>query len=221
MVRSFALSMSTWFKGVVVAIALAVAPSAVAESSEAGLVKELRGAPDFRVRVQAALQLGKLKSDGARTALEAALNDKEESVRAAAAGGLKKIGDKRSLAALQRHREDESEAVQRQVADALKSLGGAAKSAKKPKLLVQLGDMQNTTAVKSEKALQALRETSRQKLDELPEVGVVDTAPKSSEGKLPVVLMTGRIERLKMSRDGSDVIYSARVEYILYRMPGR
>ena len=53
------------------------------------LIQKLEEGSDFRVRVQAALELGKTHGRSARLALETALDDENAAVRAAAAAGLK------------------------------------------------------------------------------------------------------------------------------------
>src|SRR5688572_1369048 len=56
-----------------------------AEGDVAHLERQLGSATDFKVRVQAALELGKQRSRGSRIALERALKDESSAVRAASA----------------------------------------------------------------------------------------------------------------------------------------
>jgi hypothetical protein len=68
-----------------------------------------------------------------------------------------------------------------------------------------------------------LEQTSRQKFMGLPGVEVVgaqdDVNAQAKKKRLPAVMVTGRIRKLKAARDGSDVVYSASVEYVMHRMP--
>ena len=61
------------------------------------LIDQLRAGKDFRVRVQAALQLGKSMSPDAFAPLVAALDDDNASVRAAAVAALESLGDLRAI----------------------------------------------------------------------------------------------------------------------------
>ncbi len=46
-----------------------------------------------------------------------------------------------------------------------------------------------------------------------------DSAKESKRRKTPVVLVSGQVQKLKAAREGSDIVYSASVEYILHTMP--
>src|SRR5262245_49360038 len=69
----------------------------VAAPSFRELVGMLQNGEDFRVRVTAALELGKLSDPNAVDPLVDALNDPNASVRAAAAAALEQIGDASAL----------------------------------------------------------------------------------------------------------------------------
>lgn len=196
----------------------------MASASVDRLIDRLKNGEDFRVRVTAALELGKTKSPDAREPLESALDDENAAVRTASAAALKVLGDKRSIPALERHKKDSSSAVRSQVAATLAALV-AISSSGKPKLIVQLGKMRSAKEVRSGKLLGDLEKSSREKFGELPGVKVVDegnTDTDAVKGKsLPVVMVTGHLRKLNESREGSTIVYSARVEYILHRMPGQ
>jgi hypothetical protein len=203
---------------------LSSVPSAWAAPAPAldDLVDQLRHGPDFRVRVAAALQLGKSLTGDATAPLVAALDDSNASVRAAAAAALKNLGEVSALAALEAHRGDKSEAVRAQIASAIKSLEAERTTGPTPKVLVKLGIMKNVSGVKSPRFETELADSSRRKLSELPGVKVLtltdDDAP-AKPSKLPMVMVTGNIQELKASREGSSIVYSALVEYVLHTMP--
>jgi hypothetical protein len=201
--------------------ALCVAVIAIAAPQLSELIERLENGGDFRVRVQAALELGRIKDTSAREPLEKALDDKHASVRAAAAAALEKLGDVQALPALRLHRLDASPAVRRQVREAIVALEMDERK-QGAKVLIKLGVMRTATTGASS-VVQALTRASRSQLSQLPEVHVLEEsedADTASNGhKLPVVLVTGRVQKLQVSRQGRDVTYSAKVEYVLHRMP--
>lgn len=90
---------------VLVALALAaLAPAAAAQTSPA--IDLLRRSSSSRARVRAAEALGRLRPDGARAALEAALDDRSAPVRVASAQALEALGDPDAMPALDRHARD-------------------------------------------------------------------------------------------------------------------
>jgi len=199
--------------------------SALASPGLDELVEQLKHGTDFRVRVSAALQLGKSLTAEAAQPLEAALDDSNASVRAAAAAALKNLGDQKALEVLKAHRGDKSEAVRAQVASAIKSLEEERTTGPKTKVLIKLGIMKNDSGVKSKKIESELADSSRRKLSELPGVRVLaadgtgSSSGSEQAGALPVVMVTGNISELKASREGRSITYSASVEYVLHTMP--
>ncbi|MET0792325.1 MAG: HEAT repeat domain-containing protein [Polyangiaceae bacterium] len=198
--------------------------SALATPGLDELVDQLRNSADFRVRISAALQLGKSLTGDAAAPLEAGLDDPNASVRAASAAALKNLGDQRALEVLKAHRADRSEAVRAQVQAAIKSLEEERTTGPKPKVLVKIGIMKNESGVKSTRIESELADSSRRKLSELPGVRVLAADGSSSAGNakpssLPVVMVTGNVSELKASREGRSITYSASVEYVLHTMP--
>lgn len=188
------------------------------------MITKLLAGNDFRVRVQAALELGKGSADAATVdALIKALDDRNASVRAAAAAALKNLNAKKALKALKAHLDDPSDAVRSQIKATIATLEAGEEVDGKTQVLVKLGNMRNGTSVKSTKIEAQLAEDSRKKLGELPGVEVlnegVDSAKESKKKKAPVVLVEGHVQKLKASREGQEIIYSASVEYIMHTMP--
>ncbi len=185
------------------------------------LLDQLQHSADFRVRVAAALQLGKWLTGDAAAPLEAALDDPNASVRMAAAAALKNLGEQRALDTLKLHRTDKSESVRLQVKGAIKSLEEQRITGPKTKVLIKIGSMRNDSGVRSTKIESELAESSRQKLNELLGVrvlGVEEEAP-SRLSKVPLVMVTGNVQRLTVAHQGSSLVYSALVEYVLQTMP--
>jgi hypothetical protein len=188
------------------------------------LVEKLEHGEDFRMRVTAALELGKSGDPNAIDPLVEALNDPNASVRAAAAAALEQIGDPSAVPALKEKRLDRSDAVRRAVRSAIITLEQPP-SSRPTKVLVQIGAMKNQTSVKGSGIEAALEQESRKKLDEIPGIEVLadkpDQAQESKKKKLPVVMVSGHIQKLRATPDGHEVVYSASVEYIVHTMPGQ
>lgn len=202
---------------------LAASSAAAAAPSVSELAERLKHGDDFRVRVQAALELGKSADPDALDPLVAGLDDPNASVRTAAAAALQELGDADAVPALQQHRLDKSDLVRKQIKTTVAALEQAAAepAARPARLLVKIGTMKNRTAVKAPKIEAELESESRKHLDELPGVRVMTSPsdPAAQKKPLPVVMVTGNIQKLQASRDGSDIVYSASVEYILHTMP--
>jgi hypothetical protein len=187
-------------------------------------VDKLRSNEDFRLRVQAALELGKTKNPNARPPLERALDDRKPAVRAAAAAALKALGDRRALPALKQHLSDPSPLVRSQIEASVRALEASAQPEKSSaRLLVKIGSMKNGTSVKTGAWVGRMEQASRDRLGRMPGVQVVDetedvnTAAKRR--RLPAVMVTGRLRRLSAAREGGEIVYSASVDYVVHRMP--
>ena len=183
------------------------------------LITQLKEGKDFRVRVQAALQLGKSMDPAALNPLIGALDDDNASVRASAVAALESLGDMRAIGPLKEHRLDRSEAVRKQIKSSLAELEAQGLDAPKPKVLVKLGIMKNGSGVKSKRIESDLATASRQRLSELPGVKVLLEGDDGAGRKTPIVMVTGSVEQLKASREGNAIVYTAKVEYVLHTMP--
>jgi HEAT repeat protein len=207
---------------VTLALCFSVAQAEAQPTSE--LIQKLGDGADFRVRVQAALELGKTHGAASRVALEGALDDENAAVRAAAAAALKVMHDAAALPALQRHADDASAAVRAQIKNSVEALAGgsAPPTAQKPEVIVQVGKIRSGAST-SGQVLEDVARTSKQKLRELPGVAVVDESKEAptSRRDVPVVMVTGRVKQLEESREGSSVVYLASVEFVLHKMPGQ
>jgi hypothetical protein len=167
----------TRFLSILVALGLWLSTvPALAESDVHVLVHRLKTGEDFRVRVAAALELGRSKTGLTREPLEAALDDENAAVRAAAAAALKVLGDARALPALREHSEDPSSAVRAQIKAsilALQKSGSSSAPVERTRVLVKIGKMKNGSGVGSSALVDKLEQTSRQKFMGLPGVEVV------------------------------------------------
>lgn len=196
---------------------LSIAASAPARPRLAELSDRLTSSSDFRVRVQAALELGASKDERAEPLLEQALDDSNSSVRAAAAAALGKLADARAIDALESHSSDSSEAVRREVSSALGRLRAKAEDPAR-RIVVRLGSVHNGTRVKSTAIEREILNESRKRLAQMPGVRVVASSEAPADTQ-PAVMVTPNIQKLAAQRDGDSIVYSASIEYILHALP--
>lgn len=187
---------------------------ALARPTIDALSTRLKESQDFRVRVQAALELGRSKEADALEPLTDALDDTNPSVRAAAAAALGKLGDTRAVPALEHHRQDPARTVNNQVEAALAALAQVAPA---PHIHVRLGSVHNGTSVHSPAIEQHILDESTRKLRELPGVDVV--SEEGGDATSPEVMITTSIQKLAAARDGDAIVYSASIEYIVHTLP--
>jgi hypothetical protein len=182
----------------------------------------------YKVRVDAALVLGRLRQTRSIPALIGALKDVNPAVRASAARALGNIGSPIAHDAVAKATSDPAPQVRRVAKEALKSLGGGdldtdtppapmpgapairARAGKKLSFEVkQMGDQSN-------KANTALRSHMRDFIvSRLRPYG--DTAPRENEGMFAV---DGVIKDLTTNMRGSDVETNCAVQLVLSRQPG-
>lgn len=118
-----------WALVCVVTAALAIAATAFADARTDYLVRVLRSSPMFRVRTQAAISLGSVRTaPEVIDALSDALRDDHPAVRAAAAAALERHGDPSALPALRRLTRDRESAVRRAATRAVAALERVARS---------------------------------------------------------------------------------------------
>jgi HEAT repeat protein len=197
-----------------------ISPAQDAQSAAA----DLAHAGDFRVRVSAALLLGKSRPEGARLMLEHALDDTHPAVRTAAAAALGVVGDPQAAASLERHLQSEpSGSVRAQIKttlDGLRQSGikATAAAASKARYFVQLGAMKNLTGIRGGELSQVMRAAARAQAASLPGALVVEGDTPSS-GTMPVLLLDGQLTRLAQASAGGTLRVEAQVEFSVRRIP--
>jgi hypothetical protein len=89
-------------------------------------------------------------------------------------------------------------------------------------MLLALGAMK--TEPKHSRLSQAMSVASRSALGELPGVRLLaegeDAEAAAARRKPPVVLITGKLLEVGQAADGAGFVVSAKVEYLVHRMPG-
>ncbi len=203
-------------------------PAARAASPGDGVMElvEKLASSDFRVRVQAALILGKTSDPAALPALTRGLADKSAAVRAASAAALGTYGDPSAISALEAHVHDDSEAVVRQVKSALRSLSERRESdaidRKKATIFVKLSGVQSHTPAGAE-SLGIAGLASRGALGKMHGIALLypseDPEVAFRQHKRPVVVMTASIRELQSSKVSGEFVVSANVEFLMQAAP--
>jgi hypothetical protein len=200
-----------------------VAPAQDPQSAGA----DLAHSPDFRLRVQAALYLGRAKPDGARPMLERALDDGHPAVRTAAAAALAALGDSAAVPALKTHAKTEtSGAARAQMNASVAALqGSVAPPPKVPvraRYVVEIGQMRNMTSVRGAELSNVLRDAARAQAEALPGAVVFDAGDPDADraaARMPVLLLDGSITRMTTTASSGTMRVDARVEFSVRRVP--
>ena len=198
----------------------------------ADALRELRAAPDFRVRVSAAVTIGRTRPLGAREALETALGDKHPAVRIAAANALAELGDPLAVAALARRAGSETSAsVKAQMQSAVQQLQrgvtadqGSARRGLGPNVryLVRLGPMRNSTSIRGDEMRSVLHDATRSRARALKGAAVVADGDstllaQASGRRLPVITLEGSLTQLAESAITGGIQVQAHVEFLVRR----
>jgi hypothetical protein len=199
----------------VVLLALAVALPSFAQDV-ATLRRDVISASDFRVRVAAALALGKKKDAGSVDVLSKALSDESAAVRSGAAAALGAIGDARGLKALESAKKTEKDASVKGAIDrAIATLKG------KTKFVVALGKLENKSGnPKLSKAFQSIAKAEISRIPGIAVAGSDDEAvEKAKTLKIPTIALDGQLVQVQKEKAGGDVGFNARVEFIIRKLP--
>jgi hypothetical protein len=136
------------------------------------LTHSLLGDPSYKVRVQAALVLGKLGDRRAVPALVKALKDENSSVRGVSCSSLGRLGDPSAVPALREATKDGESFVRQAAEKALAQLQGAAPSASKAKFYLNVGGVANKARAGGAEASRMVREVLLRELQKTPKVTV-------------------------------------------------
>jgi hypothetical protein len=182
---------------------------------------DIEGADDFRLRMAAALALGRAKPSDARVLLEKALSDPHPAVRTAAAASLTTLHDPAAIPALERNLAGEGSAsVKSQMRSSIDALrGGGAAHAPTAKYLVQLGAMKNLTSVRGEQLGQVLRTAARERAASIPGAMLSDDAAAAKLAGVPTLVLDGSVLQLSQSRANGNITFSAQVEFSVRKVP--
>ncbi len=218
---AFPSSTRHWLARLVALLALVTMVASVPPQSSLAdeqLRKDVVAGTDFRVRLAAALALGKKKDVGAVPVLIKALADSNGSVRAAAAVALGVIGDMSALPALERAKSAEKEtSTRQQIEKSIATLQGL----KRTRFIVSLGKMENKSG--NPKVSSMFQSAVKSELGRVPGIEVVasekEAALKAKERNLPTIAMDSRLVALSKSNAGADVAVAAKVEFLIRKIP--
>jgi hypothetical protein len=216
-----------------VVVALHV-PSLARAQDAAGALRDLSESPDFRVRLSAALYLGKNKPPGALEALEQALADGHPAVRVAVVTALGALGNPAAISALSRRLSIESSASARATIQSTidKLKGGVTSEQAAPddgtrgvgpsvRYLVRLGAMRNPSGVRGEELRRVLHEATFSRAHGLKGGAVVDgdatILAQAAARHLPIITLDGSLTQVIESRVADAVQVQARVEFAVRR----
>jgi hypothetical protein len=216
-----------------VVVALHV-PSAARAQDTAGALRDLSESPDFRVRLSAALYLGKNKPPGALEALEQALGDGHPAVRVAVVTALGALGNPAAIGPLSRRLAIESSASARAtIQSTIDKLKGGVTSEQPPsddgtrgvgpgvRYLVRLGAMRNPSGVRGDELRRVLHEAAFSRAHGLKGGAVVDgdaaVLAQAAARHLPIITLDGSLTQVLESRVADTVQVQARVEFAVRR----
>jgi hypothetical protein len=195
-------------------------------------VRDLADSNDFRVRVSAALVLGRSRPPGAREALERALSDPHPAVRIAVVTALGAIADPSSLPPLERRlRSEPSPGVVAQLRSTIDNLRrGPARSpddgsdsdlSSNVRYVVKLGTMRSNATARGVDLRVILHDATRTRARELKEAAVLEADSPlfavATRRHLPVVTLDGNVTQLLESRVANSVTVQAHVEFTVRR----
>lgn len=193
------------------------------------LTRALMQDPSYKVRVQAALILGKLVDKRAVPALVQALKDENESVRGVAATSLGRIGDKAAANALLEATNDSSEFVRSQAKKALEVLSNASPQLALPgpragaKFYLAIGFQGGGKA--GPQYAEVVRSALLKELQKLPDVtlnvGGEATEHALQAKKLQGYIVDGTIQRLSASSAGGQQQIDCDLKAFVATYPGK
>ena len=210
-----------------VAVALFTTASSLAFAGKVeDVAKILREDSSYKVRVQAALVLGKLGDRNAVGALAKALNDENNTVRAVAAQALGRLGAPEAAEHLKRALTKETDKfVRSQLERSLAGLGReGGESNSKARIYLEFGPFSGGSKSATGGSLETLRKALQQKLGSLKSVtfslSPEEKATFAKNGRLGF-LIDGNVTQLDESMVGGAVEVNCDVKVMVARWPSK
>jgi hypothetical protein len=179
--------------------------------------RDLAGDGDFRLKLTAALYLGKAHAPQSRPALEKALNDPHPSVRNAVAMALATLGDPAAIPALERAKgREQSTSVKAQIQSTIDALKKGQEIVKNAHVVVRLGAMSNSSGVRGDALGSVLAVATRTRAAAVSGLVITEDPAIMQQAalkKVPIVILDGAITGLTEGRDKGNVTYRAQVEF--------
>jgi hypothetical protein len=209
-------------------LALCAAPARADKVED--LSRTLLGDPSYKVRVQAALVLGKLGDKRAVPALIKALKDQNASVRGVTCASLGRLGDPAAVPALKEVLGDGESFVRQAAEKALGQLASAAPptpAAGKAKFYLNLGGVANKSKLGGADAARTVRDTLVRELGKTPNVtlawesGGTPDAAALKKKKMTGYYLDGSIVRLTTSPAGNYSEVSCDLKMFIATWPAK
>jgi hypothetical protein len=220
-----AVSRSRGVIAVLTVFVLMLAPGTGWAGKVDDLSKALLHDPSFKVRVQAALLLGKLGDKAGTDALVKALDDQDKSVRAMAAQSLGKLGSAAAAGVLKALLVREQDSfVSTQVKIAISAIED--QEVKDRKIFVSVGPFSGGVKTADSALLALLHSALKQSLEKLPQLTFTGDAP-ASKGRgrtsLAGFLVDGNVSRLEEvpTASGGGVEVSCEIKLMVARWPSK
>ncbi len=210
---------------------IAIASSAMADERTDYLLKLLKTSDNYKVRVQAAATLGKLRKKEAVPALSKALSDKQELVVISAAAALSRIGDPAAIPALKKtYKKNKGQAVRSQIRASLRVLKAIESGDReetqrggKALYLIRVDAMGNSSGVFMGEAEKVLKDIVSKRMGEDSRVVVQKKKTNAKKIKKMIAaqnlrgyIISGAVIRLE--RVGSEMV--AKIALNVFTNPG-
>lgn len=210
--------------GVAIAAGLG-APVGVAGAAPARvpeICRTLTEDANYKVRVQAALVLGKLGDAKAVACLSRALTDQNKTVRAMSAQALGQIGDGSALDTLKvLLKQDPDAFVRAQTEKAIAALSGPGGGAKRAKMFLNFGPFTGGVKSAGPEAVKSVHDTLQAELGKLPTVSMTAPPDAGKAGGTPAFWIDGNITRLDDATAGGASETSCGVRVMVARWPSK
>ena len=212
-----AAAVVAWARGV--ASVEAAAPAGTAKVTE--ICRTLTDDANYKVRVQAALVLGKLGDGAAVACLTRALGDQNRTVRAMSAQALGQLGDTAALDQLRNlARRDPDAFVRAQTEKAVALLAGPAGGGKKSKLYLNFGPFTGGTKNAPADAVKIVHDMLQSELGKLPIV-TLTAGSDAGKGGNTAYWIDGNVTRLDDATVSGAAETSCGVRVMVARWPSK
>ncbi len=199
---------------------VAAAPPGTARVPQ--ICRTLTDDANYKVRVQAALVLGKLGDVAAVACLTRALGDQNRTVRAMSAQALGQIGDAVAIDALRTlDKGDPDTFVRAQTEKAIALLSGPAGAGKRAKVYLTLGPFTGGTKNASADTVKIVHDTLQAELGKLPIVTLTATPDAGKPGGATAFWIDGNVTRLDDTATPGASETSCGVRVMVARWPSK
>lgn len=206
---------------------LALLPAPASADKVEDLARTLATDPSYKVRVQAALVLGKLGDKRAVPALIKALKDSHATVRAVSCGALGRLGDNAAVEPLKEATKDGENMVRQAAEKALQQLQSTPPpTTGKFKYYINIGGVANKAKLGGPEASRFVREVLARELARTPSVtttweGGAPDAAALKRRRVTGYYLDGSIIRLSTTTSGNSAEISCDLKMFIATYPAK